>query len=89
MIFYPIGEIHRLITDLAIRYADDMTQGDNFKTFNRGSLAAAYMIGGEKVLRLICNIIKESAHYGLTVQQANKLLQSIEVITQMPSQECQ
>ena len=85
MLFLPhISESHQRITDLGMAYADEMAEGRRKKRFSRGALAVAHMMGGEKILRLVCNIIKESISCGLNPEHARNLLISIEAIAQMP-----
>lgn len=74
---------HRLIAMCAADYADSMCQasGDDIAVFDRHDISVAYIQGGEKTLRRVCNVISYSAHIGgLTTEQAEKLLLSIETI---------
>lgn len=66
------GSNHQLISDLAVTYADSFPD----TTFDRHSIAAAYIIGAEAALRRVQLILQASA--GLpnapTVDQTNRLL---------------
>lgn len=78
---------HRLIAGLSRNYADKMCDGNDAATFDRCSIAAAYIIGAEETLHRVCNIILESARIG-GIDRANAaiLLETIEAIESMPLQ---
>lgn len=80
-----IADDHRLISDLSEEYADRMTKSDTERTFSRGCIAAAYIIGAEETLRRVCNVIRQVAIIGgIPVGQSEKLLRAIEKIESMP-----
>lgn len=78
---------HKLISDLSEEYADSMSAAKPADTsFSRGDIAAAYIIGAEKTLRRVCNVIRESgAVGGLTGSQTERLLGVIELIESAPA----
>lgn len=72
---------HNYIADLAIAYTDDVFGNCDCIEIGKGEMVAAYMIGAEKTLKRVCDVIQESANVGgLTQDQLNKLLLAIEVI---------
>lgn len=72
---------HKLIGQLALEYTEYMSGSDDNAEFSGGDIAAAYIIGAEKTLRRVCNVIRYSAEIcGLTADQADKLLSAIEAI---------
>lgn len=72
---------HNYIADLAQSYTDDVFGNNECIEICKGEMVAAYMIGAEKTLKRVCNVIQESANVGgLTQDQLNKLLLAIEVI---------
>lgn len=76
---------HHCISDLSEIYADEMCDGDPGHTFSRASIAAAYIIGAEKTLKRVCNVIRESARVGgISLWQCERLLLSIESVERMP-----
>lgn len=77
---------YALITDLSIKYADRMCEGNRDATFCRSDIAAAYQIGAIDALTRICNTIKEiTVIAGLSEFQASRLLYTINAIESMPS----
>lgn len=76
---------HILISDKSEAYANRMCDGDASQTFNRGDIAAAYIIGAETTLHRICNAIQASVFVGgLSKQQSQTLLRIIEKIENTP-----
>lgn len=74
---------HKLISDLSEEYADRMSDGDFNKTFDRGDIAAAYIIGAEETLNRVCNVIRESAVVGgISLQQSQTIIRIIQAIEQ-------
>lgn len=64
-----------LVSALSERYADRMCEGNADKTFTRGSIAAAYIVGANGLLCRVAALIRASVcKDGLTSRQADKLL---------------
>lgn len=75
----------RLISDLAVEYADEMAGGNPDKAFARGDIAAAYIIGAKETLTRVTNVIRESADIGgLPFHKAKTLLDLISHIERQP-----
>ena len=68
------------VSERAETYADSMCDGDPGKRFCRGSIAAAYIVGADDMLRRIRLIITGSGYVGgLSADQARKLLRLIDL----------
>lgn len=76
---------HILISDLSEEYTDALCNGNPDKSFCRGSIAAAYIIGAEETLQRISEVIRMSSLVGgLTPTQSGTLLRMIEDIENRP-----
>lgn len=72
---------HNCIADHAVAYVNEVFGKEEHIEICKGEMVAAYIIGAEKTLKRVCNVIQESANVGgLTQEQLNKLLLAIEVI---------
>ena len=77
---------HKLIGQLALEYTEYMSGSDDNAEFTGGDIAAAYIIGAEKTLRRVCNVIRYSAEIsGLSKEQADTLLRAIEAVESTPT----
>lgn len=67
---------HKLIPDLARKYAYQISGGDNDHTFTRQSIIGAYIIGAEATLKRILLIIQASSKVdgGLSSSQSQRLM---------------
>lgn len=72
---------HQLIIERSDRYVEALTQGYPSKTFDRGSVAAAYILGAEEALGRICSVIRYSADIGgISPTQSRILLRIVDAI---------
>lgn len=76
---------HRRIVQKSLQYGKHMAESDSARTFDRRSLAVAYMIGAEETLAMASNFIKECALLkGLTPEQEHKLIIGLHKIADIP-----